>query len=94
MDSSDKIIRGSYGAAVPEFGYAGPPVEVHEARQFKGQCHFSAICWLFSVLSSLENSESAKENDLELAVFSLHLSFRRKVFNRLFPHPGNVGQRG
>ena len=77
MNSSDKIIRGSYGAAVPEFGYAGPPVEVHEARQFKGQCDFSAICWPFSVLSSLENSESAKENDLEFAVLDRRNPHRR-----------------
>ena len=58
---------------MPEFGYAGPPVGVHKGGQFKGQCDFSAICWPFSVLCSLQNSESAKANDLELAVFWLQV---------------------
>ena len=57
MDSRDKIIRGSCGAGVPEFGYAGPPVEVEKGVQFKRQCDFSAVCGSFAVILSLEKSQ-------------------------------------
>ena len=63
MDSRDKIIRGSYGAAVPEFGYAGPPVEVEKGVQFKRQCNFSAFRGSFAVLFSLDNSEMTRKEE-------------------------------